>query len=148
VRYIKLYGTCFLLCLLAFGCADLNHTKQSTPRSGPYPENYKEIVSAWLDTFLAYPQDVKDVRASRPEHFETDAKAAYSVRVYPPQNQGDIYNAPQVDVRAAQPDAGYFVYVYYTPKNQDGTYAAPQVVWITIRNGKVVSHSEPISGAK
>ena len=104
-----------LLCALLMGGASTVLAQTPTPdleRYGPYPTNYKEIVTKWLETQLVDP-------ASARIEWKNDAKPADLG------SKGEhLY--------------GYLVTFTVNARNRFGTYTGKQAHGALIRNGEVI----------
>lgn len=111
---IRLCVFCLVITLLLPACANLQAPIKPDLIYGAYPSNYKEIVSKWMDSFLAHPESVKDVRASKPMKAKSDERSQYDV------------------------------IVQYLAKLDDGSYTPEQTVVLGIRDGQIVERVGPM----
>lgn len=106
-----------LVCLLLLAFPAVPHAQKPTPESaafGSYPENYQELLTAWLSNGLVDPKSVK-------------------IRWLGPPKQG------QLSVGDGKQVSGYLVDFTVNARNLFGAYTGPQKHTALIRDGKVVT---------
>ena len=93
-------------------------TKEEAAKAdyGSFPDNYKEIVSAWIDDNLVDPYSVRDLKIVSPEKYWTQ-------------------DAP---IMGGKTTFGYRVQFSLNAKNRMGGYGGKTIFNILIRNGVVV----------
>jgi hypothetical protein len=104
-----------LLCVLLVGEAWGTLAQTPTPdaeRYGPYPTNYKEIVTKWLATQLVDPTSARIEWKDAPKPADLGSKGEH------------LY--------------GYLVTFTVNARNRFGTYTGKQAHGALIRNGEVI----------
>src|SRR2546426_11715115 len=106
-----------LFCTLFAGlCAVRNSSAETKPADtqlyGPYPTNYKEIVTKWLETQLVDPTSARIEWKDEPKPADLGSKGEH------------LY--------------GYLVTLTVNARNRFGTYTGKQAHGALIRNGEVI----------
>ncbi|HET9418978.1 MAG TPA: hypothetical protein VFO30_06520 [Chthoniobacterales bacterium] len=104
-----------VVCALLVGGASGALTETRTPDPewyGPYPANYKEIVTKWLETQLLDPTSARIEWKDEPKPADLGSKGEH------------LY--------------GYLVTFTVNARNRFGTYTGKQVHGALIRNGEVI----------
>jgi hypothetical protein len=116
-------STLFAAALLT-GCATLSPEKLASADCGPYPENYEEIVKAWMQ------QTLKDPYTAHLQVKSPPAKGAFE--------RGLAYGGGYL--------FGWKVYANINAKNSYGGYTGNKLWYILIRDGAVFHAEEMLSG--
>lgn len=106
-----------ILCLSCLGSAVVPNLLAETPRPdlakyGPYPSNYKEVVTQWLDTLLLDPASAQIEWEGDPQPADLGTKGQ------------SLY--------------GWLVKFKVNSRNRFGTYTGKQAHGALIRNGEVI----------
>jgi hypothetical protein len=116
-KIISMKMLALVLCLSWLGPGVVPNLAAETPRPdlakyGPYPSNYKEIVTQWLDTLLLDPASAKIEWEGDPQPTDLGIKG--------------------------RPLYGWLVKFKVNSRNRFGTYTGKQAHGALIRNGEVV----------
>jgi hypothetical protein len=102
----------FVLLAVGFSAALAQTSTPDPQRYGPYPTNYKEIVSQWLETQLVDPASARIEWKDEPKPADLGSKGEH------------LY--------------GYLVTFTVNARNRFGTYTGKQAHGALIRNGEVI----------
>ncbi len=103
-----------LLCALVILQPTIERAQSPAPDYGAYPQNYREIVTAWLNSSLGDPKSVQVKWLGEPK-------------------------PGQLAVTKDQQVSGYLVEFTVNARNVFGSYTGPQKHTALVRDGKVIT---------